>query len=75
MGLHPTEMMTGTQVWLGRNFFGSHKFMVDYITKNLRQRKPDGSIWEIYIGNKDKGNHIEHARMLVRVSETVETEI
>ena len=67
--------MQRTQVWLGRDFFGSHRFTVDYITKKLRQRKPDGSIWEIYIGNEDKGNHIEHARIPVRVSEAVKLEV
>ena len=66
--------MKRTQVWLGRDFFGSHKFIVDYITKKLKQRRADGSNWEIYIGDDHRGNHLEHARIPVRVIETIKLE-
>ena len=67
--------MQSTKVWLGRDLFGKHKFLVDYIKEKLKQRRDDGSIWEIYIGNDNKGNHIEHARIPVRVNETVKLEV
>ena len=62
--------MQRTQVWLGRSFFWPNRLVVDYITERIKQRRPDGSVWEVYISKEDKGNHVQHARIPVHITET-----
>ena len=65
---------TGTKIWLGRDFLTTNKMKVDYPTWKLKRWKRDGSLWELYVGQYNKGSHVIHGRIPVKVDETVKLE-